>query len=124
MVQAYLEHTAIFVKDIRWHMHFFEKTMQLTERKRKEENGELQIVWLHGGIQLVAVAEEKAQGALAHLGIMVDDLDAVLEEVYKFDVTEMPQGHNWMTLPDGLSLEIMQASLGVVQEIRAIDPRR
>ena len=38
-----------------------------------------------------------------------EDLDAALEQVYKWGVSELPQGHNWIKLPEGMEIELMQA---------------
>jgi len=63
-----------------------------------------------GGIQLVSDKSfEGPEGRMAHLGIYADDLEAALEEAYRWGVQEMPQGHNWIRLPDGLEIEMMQA---------------
>jgi catechol 2,3-dioxygenase-like lactoylglutathione lyase family enzyme len=106
---SYLEHTAVRVKDIQWHIRFFAEALGMPVRRvQGDENDPLQ-VWTVGGVQLVADKSfEGPEGRMVHLGIMTDDLDAALEEVYKWGVTEMPQGHNWFTLPDGLAIELMQ----------------
>ena len=66
---------------------------------------------------------EGPEGRIAHLGIMTEDLEAALEEVYKWNVTQMPQGRHWVALPDGLSIELMQATGDSVAEALAVDPR-
>ena len=81
-------------------------------------------VWTVGGVQLIAdPAFAGPEGRLAHLGVMTEDLEAALAEVYRWGVRELPQGRNWVALPDGLSIEIMQASGGAVARALAIDPR-
>jgi hypothetical protein len=35
----------------------------------------------------------------------------------------MPQGRNWLALPDGLCVEILQASGAAVASALAVDPR-
>jgi len=35
----------------------------------------------------------------------------------------MPQGRNWLRLPDGLTVEFMQASPGAVAQALAVNPR-
>ena len=57
-------------------------------------------VWLHAGIQLnEAVDYEGPEGRADHMGIMTEDVDAVLEKAYRLGVKELPQGHNWFELP-------------------------
>jgi hypothetical protein len=54
---------------------------------------------------------------------MTEDLEATLEEVYKWAVTQMPQGRNWFALPDGLTIELLQAKGNSVTEALAVNPR-
>jgi hypothetical protein len=63
------------------------------------------------------------EGRLAHLGVMCEDLEAALAAARAFGVTEMPQGRNWLRLPDGLAVEFIQASPGTVAQALAVDPR-
>ncbi|MCM3755702.1 VOC family protein, partial [Bacillus licheniformis] len=64
------------------------------------------------------------EGRLAHLGVMCEDLEAALAAARRFDVTEMPQGCNWLRLPDGLAVELIQAKpASCVAQALAIDPR-
>ena len=51
------------------------------------------------------------------------DLEAVLKEAASWGVKELPQGPNWLQLPDGLALELMQATGNAVAEVLAVDPR-
>jgi hypothetical protein len=61
---------------------------------------------------------------LAHLGVMCEDVEAAIAAAHRFGVTEMPQGRNWLRLPDGLAVELMQARPTVcVSQALAIDPR-
>jgi hypothetical protein len=54
---------------------------------------------------------------------MCEDLEATLAAAKKFGVSEMPQGHNWLRLPDGLAVEFIQASPGAVAQALAVNPR-
>lgn len=108
--KSYLEHTAVRVKDIHWHIRFFEEALGMPVRNAQGPKDDPTQVWTVGGVQLVSDKEyDGPEGRMAHLGVMTEDLAAALEEVYKWEVTEMPQGHNWFTLPDGLAIELMQA---------------
>ena len=62
-------------------------------------------------------------GWLAHVGIMVEDLEAALQAAAGWGVTTLPQGPNWLQLPDGLAVELIQASPGAVSKALAVDPR-
>ena len=55
---------------------------------------------------------------------MCEDLEAALEAARAFDVTEMPQGRNWLRLPDGLAVELIQATpASAVRAALAVNPR-
>ena len=107
---SYLQHTAIRVRDIQWHIRFFSEALGMpVASKQGPEDNPVQ-VWLVGGIQLISDRNSAGpEGCLAHLGIMTGDLEVALEKVYKWEVKEMPQGHNWFRLPDGLTIVLMQA---------------
>jgi predicted enzyme related to lactoylglutathione lyase len=123
--KSYLEHAAIHVKDIHWHVRFFQEALGMTIRKIDGPVEEPKQVWMFGGPQLVSdPGFVGPEGRMAHLGIMVEDLAAALDEVYTWGVSEMPQGRNWITLPDGLCIELMQATGDSVKKTLAIDPRK
>jgi hypothetical protein len=64
------------------------------------------------------------EGRLAHLGVMTEDLEAALAAAYAWEgVTAMPQGRNWLALPDGLCVEVIQATGDAVARALAVDPR-
>jgi hypothetical protein len=64
------------------------------------------------------------EGRLAHLGVMTEDLEAVLAEAHAWEgVTPLPQGRNWLALPDGLCVEVIQANGNAVASVLAVDPR-
>ena len=81
--------------------------------------------WTLGGLQFIASPEFAGpEGRLAHVGVMCDDLEATLAAAKRFGVTEMPQGRNWLRLPDGLAVEFMQANPATcVARALAINPR-
>ncbi|AXF23181.1 glyoxalase [Burkholderia pyrrocinia] len=123
--KAYLEHVAIWVKDIRWHIRFFEDVFGMSMR---EVDGTLDAprqYWTLGGLQFIHAPEyDGPEGRLAHLGVMCEDMEAALASARRFGVTEMPQGRNWLRLPDGLAVEFIQARpASCVAQALAIDPR-
>ena len=122
--KSYLEHTAIRVKDIQWHIRFFREALGMTLRSVEGPENYPKQVWTIGGLQLVSDPNfEGPEGRVAHLGIMTEDLEASIEEVNKWDVTQMPQGRNWLALPDGLIIELLQAKGNSVAEALAVNPR-
>jgi catechol 2,3-dioxygenase-like lactoylglutathione lyase family enzyme len=80
--------------------------------------------WTLGGMQFIAAPGFAGpEGRLAHLGVMCEDLEAALAAAKGFGVTTLPQGRNWLRLPDGLAVELIQASGDAVAQALAIDPR-
>jgi catechol 2,3-dioxygenase-like lactoylglutathione lyase family enzyme len=119
--RAYVEHAAIRVRDLDWHVRFFRDVLGMGIR---EESAGPRQVWTVGGVQLIAdPGFQGPEGRLVHLGIMADDQDAVLRTAEAWGATALPQGRNWLLLPDGLVLEILQATGDAVSQALAIDPR-
>ena len=122
--KAYVEHVAIWVKDIHWHIRFFSDVCGMAMR---EVQGPLDApvqYWTLGGMQFIASPDDAGpEGRLAHLGVMCEDLEAALAAAQKYGVKPMPQGRNWLRLPDGLAVEFMQASPGAVAQALAVNPR-
>lgn len=123
--RAYLEHVAIWVKDIHWHIGFFENVLGMTMREVDGTREEPRQYWTLGGLQFISAPQhEDPEGRLAHLGVMCEDLEAALAAAHAFGVTEMPQGRNWLRLPDGLAVELIQAKPATcVAQALAINPR-
>ena len=121
---SYVEHVAIRVRDIHWHIRFFREALGMTIREVDGAAEDPKQVWTVGGVQLMAdPAFEGPEGRLAHLGVMTEDLEAALAAAKAFGVTELPQGRNWLALPDGFAIEIIQATEFPVAAALAIDPR-
>jgi catechol 2,3-dioxygenase-like lactoylglutathione lyase family enzyme len=122
--QSYVEHVAVRVKDIDWHIRFFRDALGMPVREIEGAPDRPSQVWTVGGIQLMAdPGFAGPEGRLAHLGVMTEDLEAALREVYAWGVTQLPQGRNWVALPDGLSVELIQAGRDAVVRVLAVDPR-
>jgi hypothetical protein len=54
---------------------------------------------------------------------MVDDLDGAIAEAQKWGVKQLPQGRNWLELPDGLTVELIEAAPGSVAQALAVNAR-
>ena len=122
--KGYLEHVAIWVRDIHWHIKFFHDVLGMTMREVQGTVEAPKQYWTLGGMQFVHDPEFTGpEGRLGHLGVMCDDLEAALAAAQAFGVTEMPQGRNWLRLPDGLAVELIQASPGAVEQALAVNPR-
>jgi len=109
--RAYLEHVAIRVRDIHWHIGFFNDVLGMTMREVDGPISDPRQYWTIGGLQLIADPDHVGpEGRLAHLGIMVEDLDQALADAAAWKVRDLPQGKGWIALPDGLELELIQAA--------------
>lgn len=107
--RSLLEHTAVRVSDIQWHIRFFREALNMPVARLQGTEDDPVQVWTVGGVQLVSEKGfDGPEGRIAHLGIRTEDLDAALIEVYKWGCRELPQGHNWFATPDGLQIELMQ----------------
>lgn len=123
--KAYLEHVAIWVKDIQWHIRFFEDVLGMSMREVEGTVDAPRQYWTLGGLQFIhAPQHEGPEGRLAHLGVMCEDLEAALAVAQAYGVSEMPQGRNWLRLPDGLAVELIQsAPASCVAQALSINPR-
>jgi catechol 2,3-dioxygenase-like lactoylglutathione lyase family enzyme len=121
---SYVEHVAIRVKDIDWHIRFFREVLGMTLREVLGPEDAPEQVWTIGGVQLIGDPDFAGpEGRLGHLGVMTEDLEAALKEAESWGVTQLPQGRNWLCLPDGLCIEVIQASAPAVSQALAINPR-
>ena len=120
---SYVEHAAVTVRDIEWSIRFFEKVLGMEVIRRKETNGELEQVWLRGGLQLVASPDNYAAGRGHHLGIVVEDFKGTLREMLAYEGVHAMDGkpEKWVELPDGLVLELFQEKPGAIDKILSID---
>ena len=120
---SYLEHAAVTVADIDWSLEFFQTVLGMTETRRKEKDGKLQQVWLKGGLQLVAAPEDPAAGRGHHLGIVVQDFAATLQEMLAYEGVHSMEGkpEKWVQLPDGLVLELFQEKPGAIEKVLGIE---
>ncbi|MBO9678357.1 MAG: VOC family protein [Acidovorax sp.] len=125
MNKAYLEHVAIWVRDIRWHIRFFEEVLGMTLREADGPLDAPRQYWTLGGMQFIHDPQfQGPEGRLAHLGVMCEDLEAALAAAQAFGVAELPQGRNWLRLPDGLAVELIQAQpASCVAQALSINPR-
>lgn len=126
--KSYVEHVAVRVKDIQWHINFFYEVLGMDVREIDGPTDAPRQYWTIGGLQLMSTPDFEAlpsndAGWLAHLGIMVEDLEAALASAQSWGVQQLPQGRNWLQLPDGLAVELIQASSGAVAKVLAINPR-
>lgn len=109
-MDCYLEHVAFHVRDISWHVNFFRDVLGMSVRQIAGDAESPEQVWFCGGIQLKSAPNFSGdEGRMAHLGIITSDLDAMVRRVCANGAKSMPQGKNWVKLPDGLEIEFIQA---------------
>ncbi len=105
-----LHHTAIYVTDIQWFIDFFEEALGMRVSKYDGEKECPTQVWLDGGIQLIAKSTVAgSQSGLAHLGLACRSREEAVAMVKPYANATCPQGENWLELPDGIILELMQS---------------
>ncbi len=122
--KSYVEHVAVWVKDIDWHIRFFHDVLGMSMREVDGPSDAPKQFWTIGGMQFISAPDfQGPEGRLAHLGIMVEDLEVALAEAQGWNVQQMAQGPNWLRLPDGLAVELIQASGNAVAEALAVNPR-
>lgn len=126
--KSYVEHVAIRVKNIHWHIRVFYEALGMDMREIDGDPASPKQYWTLGGMQFISSPDFVAppsneQGWLAHLGVMVEDLELAISECTKFGAIPLHQGRNWLQLPDGLAVELIQAAPHSVAEALKVNPR-
>jgi len=122
--KTYVEHVALRVKDISWHIGFFRDVLGMPVRESIGPVDRPEQVWTVGGIQLIADASfEGPEGRFGHLGMMTNDVEGAITAAQTWGVGAAPQGRNWLLLPDGLVVELNQALPGAIEQVLAIKPK-
>ncbi|WP_342505144.1 VOC family protein [Sporosarcina sp. FSL K6-2383] len=115
--KSYVEHMAIRVKDIQWYIRFFEDAFGISVCTIDGATENPNQVWLSGGIQLISDPSfEGAKGRMDHIAIVTEDLELALQQIHTWEVTEASKGRNWIELPDGLLLELIQSKGNAVEK--------
>lgn len=105
-------HVAIRVRDLEGYLEFFQSVMGMAVTETQcDEDGTVRQVWV-GGMQLQRDEEydpaAHANGQMTHIGIDVDDADALLDKVYACDgIEQHGQNRFWFALPEGPVLELV-----------------
>lgn len=120
---AYLEHAAFRVRDIGWHIRFFEALFGWQVRQVEGDAAAPKQAWI-GGMQLIAMPDfDGTEGRVNHLGVRCADVEAAMAIAYSFEgVTADPRGRNWLTLPEGFVVELLPASEKAVAAALKIHP--
>ncbi|MGE0313658.1 MAG: VOC family protein [Lautropia sp.] len=123
--KAYIEHVALRVRDIRWHIRFFREALGMQMREVQGPADDPAQYWTLGGLQFVSDPDfEGPEGRLAHLGVMCEDLESALAAGLQRGAVPTSDGPNWLRLPDGLVLELIQAQpAAAVAQALAVNAR-
>lgn len=103
---ATIGHTAVKVKDINGTIALLEDLLGFRVIRQMGEGEEPSNVWFEEGLQLVHEPDfEGPEGRLHHLGVLVSDRAAMVQDCQKRGFAEVRP--NWYALPDGLVLEFL-----------------
>jgi glyoxylase I family protein len=121
--EGYLEHVAVRVRDLGWHIRFFGSVLGWTVRQVEGDEADPQQVWM-GGLQLIAATGfDGSEGRVNHIGVRCADVDAAMAAAYAFaGVSADPRGRNWLVLPEGFIVELLPASPRAVASALTITP--
>ena len=121
--KAYLEHVAIRVKDIQWHIRFFRDVLGMTLREVQGDQTSPRQVWTVGGLQLMADPDfEGPEGRFAHLGVMCEDVDAAIATA-RASACRISQGNELVGATGRSYRRTSSSESRTVQAALAIDPR-
>ena len=123
--RACLEHVAIHVKDMDWHIRFFNEVFGMPVTLSFDESGETRQVWLLGGLQLIANTDfdETHIGPLAHIAIQCEAPSLVVTSAHSWGISSLPDRCDWLQLPQGLVIECVQTEPAAIDAMLALDPR-
>jgi predicted enzyme related to lactoylglutathione lyase len=124
--KAYVEHVAIRVRDIAWHIEFFAKVFGMTVFRVDGAKEAPKQVWAVGGIQLIGEPDmTDPVGCFGHIGVMAENAAAIVDAALGYGgVQHDPRGRHWLVLPDGIVVEVLQASpASAVAEALAVNAR-
>lgn len=137
--RAYLEHVAVRVRDIQWHIRFFETVFGWKIRMSEGADGIMsqsgdgiqmdvgvsspKQVWI-GGIQLISEPLfDGTAGRAHHVGVRCEDVDQAMRAAYTFaGVTHLERGRNWLVLPEGMVVELLPTSVAAVEVALRVHP--
>jgi glyoxylase I family protein len=121
--RAYLEHTAFRVKNIRWHIRFFETVFGWKVRQIEGDEANPRQVWI-GGTQLMAAPDfDGTEGRVNHVGVRCENVDNAIAAAFTFDgVSHLDKGRQWLVLPEGFIVELLPASQAAVATALTIHP--
>ena len=104
-----LDHVAIKVSDIELYVDFFAQVFKMEVTSIDGDPKRPLQLWIQGVIQLISDPDfQGPEGRSAHIAVAVDNIDLVLAEAIKFGAVSQAKGPNWIEMPDGLVLELLE----------------
>ena len=101
-----IAHTAVKVKDIKSMIKLIEDLLGFRVSRKKGDGEIPSSVWFEEGLQLMHDPDfEGPEGRLHHLGILVSDREAMVQDCKRRGFSEVRP--NWYALTDGLVLEFL-----------------
>lgn len=119
MATPYVDHVAIRTRNFERDLDFFRTVLGMKITLTDPEGVDVSDVasmkqaWV-GGVQLQrddSYNPAKQEGQLTHIGISIRGVDTVLEKVYAHEGVVQAEGkpRNWFVLPDGPTIELLEA---------------
>jgi catechol 2,3-dioxygenase-like lactoylglutathione lyase family enzyme len=111
---ARVDHVAVHVTDLPWHVRFFDEVFGMSVTGVAGDPAAPAQVWLTGGLQLLRRAsgepagrDPRAGDVLAHVALDCPDRAAAIERARARGAVTLPDGDNWLRLPEGWVLELV-----------------
>lgn len=108
-LSGHVDHCAIPVVDIQWHISFFKDVFGMKVREQRVSREGIEQVWMNGGMQFNRVRMAPEKNDSFHIGIMVENVSEKLNAAFKFEgVKQFYSKYGWIILPEGLIIEMIQ----------------
>lgn len=122
-MKSFVEHVAVMVSDIDWHIDFFTNACGMKITRRQESNGAVKQIWLQGGIQLVKAKPGEVIHNFHHIGLVVSDFNIARKIMLSYAEVKPLEGkpEKWLQLPDGIVLELFQEKPDALQKVLDIE---
>lgn len=119
---GYVEHVAIHVANIGWHIRFCNEVLGMPIRTVEGPSDAPQRITINGGLELISAPNHSNEkGCVAHIGITIQNRKAAIAAAAAWGVATDPLHKNTLKLPSGLNIELSQAAHRIDGPIRAIE---
>lgn len=99
-------HVAIKTNEVEWYVEFFEKIFGMKIKKQISDLKGRKI-WFQEGIQINEDPDVKSGGGyLDHIAISTNEKKQVLANAIQYGCIQLKE--NWIQLPDGITIELME----------------